>query len=241
MDRKIGHGREMRRRIRMTREAGQSLVLSRLCRTGMEEYHPVEITISQVGADGVTIHDVLLPDEPVVGGVGGLVAAGLGRRPLALAVARVIDDEDAGAQQLPQLQDRAAAMTQVAGVAVQVQQRPVGARARVPPAVDARAVGAGEEHVAHLGGRRGQPVRARRRWVVDQVVLQGQRREQLANPGRRTPSVDLVRHCRLGPLPLTQRALNDPPASRRAGRQQLVTLRLASRLGLFRREVRPHV
>lgn len=52
-----------RRRVRMTREPGQSLVLSSLAGA---LHPPVEIRISQVCAGGVAVLDVLLPDHMFV-------------------------------------------------------------------------------------------------------------------------------------------------------------------------------
>ena len=57
-----------RRRVRMTRETGQALILSRLCcddKAGTEE-HAIEVRVSQVCAGGVTILEVLLPDNVFV-------------------------------------------------------------------------------------------------------------------------------------------------------------------------------
>lgn len=53
-----------RRRVRMIREAGQSLVLSRLCES--EEGETIEVRVSQVCAGGVAILEVLLPDNVFV-------------------------------------------------------------------------------------------------------------------------------------------------------------------------------
>ncbi len=56
-----------RRRVRMTRETGQSLVLSSLCGGCQEgERLLAEIRISQVCAGGVAIVDVVLPDNVFV-------------------------------------------------------------------------------------------------------------------------------------------------------------------------------
>lgn len=57
-----------RRRVRMTREMGQSLVLSRLCSDDgiATEEHAIEVRVSQVCANGVTILEVLLPDNVFV-------------------------------------------------------------------------------------------------------------------------------------------------------------------------------
>ena len=56
-----------RRRVRITREAGQALVLSRLCQgDGGDEGQTIEVRVSQVCAGGVAILEVLLPDNVFV-------------------------------------------------------------------------------------------------------------------------------------------------------------------------------
>jgi hypothetical protein len=55
-----------RRRVRMTRETGQSLVLSRLCDGGGTEEHAIEVRVSQVCLGGVAILEVILPDNVFV-------------------------------------------------------------------------------------------------------------------------------------------------------------------------------
>ena len=56
---------ETRRRVRMTREAGQSLVLSRLCASTDEEV-AVEVRISHVSPNGSTTLEMLLPADVFV-------------------------------------------------------------------------------------------------------------------------------------------------------------------------------
>ena len=56
-----------RRRVRITRETGQALVLSRLCdASGGDEAQTIEVRVSQVCAGGVAILEVLLPDNVFV-------------------------------------------------------------------------------------------------------------------------------------------------------------------------------
>ena len=56
---------EKRRRVRMTREAGQSLVLSRLCEASDEEV-AVEVHISHVSPNGSATLEMLLPADVFV-------------------------------------------------------------------------------------------------------------------------------------------------------------------------------
>lgn len=56
-----------RRRVRMTREPGQSLVLSGLCGgCRVTEPDDIEIRVSQVGAGGVATLEVFVPDSVFV-------------------------------------------------------------------------------------------------------------------------------------------------------------------------------
>lgn len=56
-----------RRRVRVTRETGQALVLSGLCGgCGAGGRQGIEIRVSQVCAGGVAILEVLLPDNVFV-------------------------------------------------------------------------------------------------------------------------------------------------------------------------------
>ena len=53
-----------RRRVRITRETGQALVLSRLCEGDHgDEEQTIEVRVSQVCSGGVAILEVLLPDD----------------------------------------------------------------------------------------------------------------------------------------------------------------------------------
>ena len=61
------HG-DGRRRVRIIREAGQSLVLSRLCENdgSGDDGQAIEVRVSQVCAGGVAILEMLLPDNVFV-------------------------------------------------------------------------------------------------------------------------------------------------------------------------------
>jgi len=60
---KAAHGHP-RRRVRMTREAGQSLVISSLvCSEASGDGQAIEIRMAQVCAGGAATLDVLLPDH----------------------------------------------------------------------------------------------------------------------------------------------------------------------------------
>jgi hypothetical protein len=50
----------------MTRTAGQSLVVSRLYGSGMDDHEGVEIRVSEICAGGVTILDMLVPENVFV-------------------------------------------------------------------------------------------------------------------------------------------------------------------------------
>jgi hypothetical protein len=53
-----------RRRVRITREAGQSLVLSPLCESGHGEgLQTIEVRVSQICPGGTTILEVLVPEN----------------------------------------------------------------------------------------------------------------------------------------------------------------------------------
>lgn len=63
----IGKGAGRRRRVRIAREPGQALVLSRLCEgADGDDPQAIEVRVSQVCAGGVAILDVLLPDNVFV-------------------------------------------------------------------------------------------------------------------------------------------------------------------------------
>lgn len=56
-----------RRRVRMTRQAGESLVLSRLGESSCgDDGQAIEVRISRVCAEGVAILEVLLPENVFV-------------------------------------------------------------------------------------------------------------------------------------------------------------------------------
>src|SRR5438105_38383 len=104
--------------------------------------------------------DALGIDEPIVGSVGGGVAALFARFAFALAVAGVVEDQDGFAEELAEFLHGAAAMAEVAGVAVAVEDGALRAGYGPPPGVDARAVGARKKNVLHVGRRRRLPILA---------------------------------------------------------------------------------
>ena len=91
----------------------------------------------------VTAGDLLLIDKASIPRLGRLIAALLGRNAFGFAVAGIVDDEDRDAELFAQLEDRPAAMAQVARVAVTIEK---GATAwlrafrRTPPGVNRHAV-----------------------------------------------------------------------------------------------------
>ena len=63
----LDNRKDGRRRVRIIREAGQSLVLSHLCEgAGSDDGQAIEVRVSQVCAGGVAILEMLLPDNVFV-------------------------------------------------------------------------------------------------------------------------------------------------------------------------------
>src|SRR5262245_40854932 len=105
------------------------------------DYHPA----AQRSAvqDDLLRCDALLPDKPVIGGVRGGVAAGFAGLARASPVAGIVEDQHARRELLLPAANPLAAMAEVAGVAVGVEDRAVRwvpALGRAPPRMDADAV-----------------------------------------------------------------------------------------------------
>ena len=97
--------------------------------------------------------DALICDEKGKGRVGRLITTLLGGPASAFAVAGIIEDQDVHLEQFTQLDDGSAAMAQVAGVAVAIKHRLVGARTRQPPCVDRRSILADKVHFLDVRDR----------------------------------------------------------------------------------------
>src|SRR5262249_25947059 len=87
-------------------------------------------------------------------------------------VTGIVEDQHRLAGRLEQIGDGAVAVTEVAGVAVAIEQRAGGSRLRAPPSVDQCAISGTQLHILHLRVGRRAPFLAGANRIVEEEVFQ---------------------------------------------------------------------
>ena len=96
-------------------------------------------------------------------------AAAAAARRISLPVAAIVEDQDRHAKRFPE-REELVTMTKIAGVAVAVEDRVLGAGMRTPPGVKARAVG-GCRQPGKAKGPGGLRQSTRPSWFIGQVTV----------------------------------------------------------------------